>query len=53
MESKSVVKVRETRHHDMDLSLTLFSFLGGWRDSRKDMPTDAAAQIDNAFANIE
>lgn len=27
--------------------------LGGCRDSLEDIPTDAAAQIDNAFANIE
>ncbi|KAM0476084.1 hypothetical protein ACHAPX_006501 [Trichoderma viride] len=26
---------------------------GGWRDSLEDMPTDASAQIDNAFDNIE
>ncbi|KAL7918450.1 Endoribonuclease L-PSP/chorismate mutase-like protein [Trichoderma austrokoningii] len=26
---------------------------GGWRESLDDMPTDAAAQIDNAFANVE
>lgn len=53
IESRSVVKVRESRRYDLGFSFNANFFSGGWSDSLEDLPTDAAAQIDNAFENID